>query len=201
MADRTDPTGAIPFGISPQTLFSKRTVRTIHLGGDVDGPLCKRILSRVLHSTTGWLLLDSAAFRLLARRKYRLRTALQPVQMPLPAATVHTPEAGFPLAREREELPWQVPIRSRVSCPLASSFPVRVAGSTPIDRPLATVPAHTLCRSTSGRDLLPDLRQQARPAISSPPMVEIKHLLDQEPIDGQCCDEEFVDPFTDTLPH
>jgi hypothetical protein len=35
----------------------------------------------------------------------------------------------------------------------------------------------------------------------SPPMVEIKHLFDQEPIDGQCCDEEFVDPFTDTLPH
>jgi hypothetical protein len=33
----------------------------------------------------------------------------------------------------------------------------------------------------------------------SSPMVEIKYLLDQEPSAGQSSDEEFVDPFTDTL--
>jgi len=30
-------------------------------------------------------------------------------------------------------------------------------------------------------------------------MREIEHILDQKPIGGQCCDEEFVDPLTHTF--
>jgi hypothetical protein len=158
-ADRADPTSPIAFGISPQTLFTKPAVWTIHLGSDVDGPLGKSILTRALHSTTDGFPLDNAAFRLLVRRRYLLRSALQPAQMQQLTARVHTPLAGFPLRQGRKERPKPVPIRSRVFCPLASLAQARVAGSTPIDRPLATVPAHTPCRSTNGRDLLQHLRQ------------------------------------------
>ena len=82
-------------------------------------------------------------FRHLVKRSYRLRNALKHVQMLLLAAMVHTPELGFRLTQRRQERPWLVPIRARVSGLLASLAQALVAGSTPIDRPLATVLAHT----------------------------------------------------------
>jgi hypothetical protein len=32
-------------------------------------------------------------------------------------------------------------------------------------------------------------------------MIQIKHILDQKPVEGQRRDEEFIDPLTDTFAH
>src|SRR5260370_39872341 len=55
----------------------------------------------------------------------------------------HTLAVGFPQLRQREELLWAVPTRSRVLRLPASPAPVSVSGSTPIDTRFAPVPAHT----------------------------------------------------------
>jgi hypothetical protein len=79
----------------------------------------------------GWLLLESAALRLLAKRRHRLPNGGWPLQMPLLAASAHTPATSFPRGQERQELPKPLPTPSQVAGPLAWSCLVREPGVWP----------------------------------------------------------------------
>ena len=138
--DHTDPTSTIAFGSSPQTLLSKCTMRTVRLGGNVDGPLRKNVFTRALRSARDLLLLDSVASRLLVRERPKPRNVLLPVQTRSPAAMGHTLAVDFPQARKWEELLSREPTPSHAMCLLASAVQAQVAGSIPH--------SHAICQSS-----------------------------------------------------
>src|SRR6266699_2401162 len=116
-----------------------------------------------LRSTRGLPLLGSAASHPLARRRHLPQNAQWLVRTLQPTATVHTPQVGFPQLREREEMLWGVPTRSRVPHLPASHVQARGAGSTPIDTRFARALVRTRCRNTTDRDLLQHLHPPAPP--------------------------------------
>ena len=81
MANRTDSASTISFGTRGETLLSERTSLTIRLGGEIDGPLGKSVLTHALRSTKDLPPLGSAASRPLARRSPQPQNVRWLVQM------------------------------------------------------------------------------------------------------------------------
>src|SRR5437588_12535353 len=116
-----------------------------------------------LRSTRGLPLLGSAASHPLARRRHLPQNAQWLVRTLQPTATAHTPQVGFPQLREREEMLWGAPTRSRGPHVRASHVQSRGAGSTPIDTRPARALVRTRSTSTTERHLLQPRQPPAPP--------------------------------------
>ena len=116
-----------------------------------------------------------------------------------PNAAAHSPSAHTP----QRALQWRgaavvslsgVPRGSYVAQLLAPAVQARDGDSRPIDMQFATILVHTRCTSTNESSSSSTSSSASTAIFGTTPMIQVEHILNEEPIGGQGGDEEGVSP-------